>query len=766
MKLTINNLKYEELHRQAETEILYIIKSGSYVKIENAFYKLMPRDIVIINSGELFSIIPENESIIAHIQIEQKELDFVRKDLKFFCNSSIDRINDYSELRGTIRDLIKIFTNQNANTELRKKGMEYILLDCLIRNYIINDGPDQNKDKSEFLWNDVYAYIRERVDSPISLDEVSKMMFMSKSSFSRFFKQKTGMNFSKYLIQSRIDHAVIDLEKSEKSISQIASEHGFSNSSAFSSSFRKFKGISPTLFRSNFAEKNDESAVVSKPNVDNHLVNEESSRFTIKVDARKNEIVHLIWGESMGLGNARDLLDAYIQKQVLMIKNLLNAKYLTLNNILNLMISDDNNIVHYNLLERILAFCVESKIKPVFVLGHVNKRIVLSQDDVLKTWPDPRIKDEESLFLLFLKYIIERFGAQEVTSWILRVYYVDDYETKEEYLNRLKYIYVTVKQYLPDMLVGQCSYIVGSGQKFFSDDLIKLGFLPDFFSITAFPYEHYIYKSRYSSGNSTQAVNKYIIVDECKKINKELSKSELKNTKFYVSEWNLSISDRNAYNDSVGKAAHMLDTMIGLHGEIDFECYCGMFDLSYDYNDEKSVFFGGRGIISHKGILKPSFYALYFMSKLGKFLIRKSEGYIITTDGNGEYDIILTNAKRFREDYYRIPENNVVIDMLDDIYEDDLEQVYNIELTGLTDGDYLVKRHFLNEENDILSVLHDAGKDIQYKLEDFNYFRQKSLPEMKASYHQTENGNLDLTIIMKKNQIEWIHIAHTQFLKM
>ena len=52
------------------------------------------------------------------------------------------------------------------------------------------------------------------------------------------------------------------------------------------------------------------------------------------------------------------------------------------------------------------------------------------------------------------------------------------------------------------------------------------------------------------------------------------------------------------------------------------------------------VFFGYPAMVNDKGIKKPSYYAYYFLSKLGDTLLYKGDGYILTKSED-EYQLLV-----------------------------------------------------------------------------------------------------------------------------
>ncbi|MEN6452878.1 MAG: AraC family transcriptional regulator [Prolixibacteraceae bacterium] len=96
----------------------------------------------------------------------------------------------------------------------------------------------------------VNQYLYENLMNPIRIDDVARIVSMTPSAFSHFFKKRTQRSFSDYLTDLRIGYAARMLIETEKNISEICFESGFNNISNFNRSFRTKKGCTPSEFRS------------------------------------------------------------------------------------------------------------------------------------------------------------------------------------------------------------------------------------------------------------------------------------------------------------------------------------------------------------------------------------------------------------------------------------------------------------------------------------------------------------------------------------
>ncbi len=95
----------------------------------------------------------------------------------------------------------------------------------------------------------VLERLHQNFDHPIRLDELCKLANLSARSLHRLFVRHIGENFSDYLGRLRIGRACMLLVETERPISVIASETGFSNLSNFNRRFREARHMTPREFR-------------------------------------------------------------------------------------------------------------------------------------------------------------------------------------------------------------------------------------------------------------------------------------------------------------------------------------------------------------------------------------------------------------------------------------------------------------------------------------------------------------------------------------
>ena len=100
----------------------------------------------------------------------------------------------------------------------------------------------------------VKNHIATHITDDLRLEDLSSMIGMTPSAFSRFFKLHTGKNLSEYIVDIRLGNAARRLIDTTDTVSEICYCCGFNTLSNFNRLFRKRKGCSPTVFREKYCK--------------------------------------------------------------------------------------------------------------------------------------------------------------------------------------------------------------------------------------------------------------------------------------------------------------------------------------------------------------------------------------------------------------------------------------------------------------------------------------------------------------------------------
>lgn len=100
----------------------------------------------------------------------------------------------------------------------------------------------------------VCKFIEENISHKITLSDAAKLVSMSDSAFSHFFKKQTGISFITYVNNLRVAKACDLLANTALSASEICYDCGFNNKSNFIRLFHKRKNMTPIEYRNHISQ--------------------------------------------------------------------------------------------------------------------------------------------------------------------------------------------------------------------------------------------------------------------------------------------------------------------------------------------------------------------------------------------------------------------------------------------------------------------------------------------------------------------------------
>ncbi len=168
----------------------------------------------------------------------------------FFLTLTEDELRELSVTFKEIEQLNKVDTVEN-NVKLIAKILYLIPVFC---RSILNNHTKIIENRHNYNHADATAiiktmeYINEHYYEKILIDDLAKQANMSRSSYLRSFKQLTKQSPIEYVTHIRIEHAASML-LSDASITRVAQDCGFYDSSHFTRCFMKLKNTTPLAYK-------------------------------------------------------------------------------------------------------------------------------------------------------------------------------------------------------------------------------------------------------------------------------------------------------------------------------------------------------------------------------------------------------------------------------------------------------------------------------------------------------------------------------------
>lgn len=785
--------KSETTHLHQSIELLYILEGNVEVTVSENVYHAEPEDIIVINANKKHSYQAAGDILMAYFEIDFTQLcDILNtSQLLFWCNSVVDKNAAFEDLRSIMKQIFNQYYNKSEQGALVLKSYYYQLLKILTENFQVGSGYAQflnRRNKEEDRQEKIASYIGANYNKRISLQEMAEYLYMSVPYLSKYIKKQFGMNFSDYVSDVRLFHAMDDLLYTDSTITSVAIDNGFPSTNAFNELFKKRYNSTPTEYRKKMRRKMDreetaepEGSVEEKnrrineylegtaSDIDMQLTKENTLK-EIDVNRRRTYFRH--WDRMINAGRAADLLRYDMQEHVLILKDELGFERVRIWDLFDpeLLLNEADESGHYNFekVDKVFDFLVENHIAPYIEMGSKPRNIhktLMEQLVAQKREIQFQSSDEvKRFFRAFIHHLVNRYGVEELERWSFEQWNGEDFETdgaSDYFFSVFGALYEAVKAVSPATRVGGG----GIGIQYGNGNLTRLvrdweeqPHYPDFLSLYCYPYikgdEDGVAYARISS-------DREFLKNQLDMAKTVIADSALKDVEIHVSEWSFTVSSRNILNDSCYKGSYVMKNILDSLDMAGVLGYWNSSDIFAEFYDNPSILFGGCGLLSKEGIRKPSYYAYSFLSHMKKYLVEKDSNCLVTTDGHDNYFIVCHNYQHLNYKYYLKPEDKQDIDQLYQLYEDNQILQMDILLNHVKKGRYKVKCYFINDlHGSVQEEWKNMGKSVSLSKQEAEYLKRVCIPRIQIQEYTAENGRLEFEANMRPQEIRYIHVSY------
>jgi len=98
------------------------------------------------------------------------------------------------------------------------------------------------------------AWVQENPDRELTRDQAARLLGMAPASFSRFFRDRTGVAYSRWLARRRVEKAKHLLRETNASVLEVAERTGFGSTRTLERWFARREGVTPLEYRNGRGE--------------------------------------------------------------------------------------------------------------------------------------------------------------------------------------------------------------------------------------------------------------------------------------------------------------------------------------------------------------------------------------------------------------------------------------------------------------------------------------------------------------------------------
>ena len=261
----VMNIEEYPIHFHNDLEVVYVLQGS--VRLKNGYYNFDMRegDIYILNDREIHSYYTLGEPNVVLI---------LQLNLSYFCRYYEILRNSFfiTDMNGaedeSLEELQEILSRIALETLRGEQGYEkrivdlaHEMIDCLIQNFqyfVMEDGKFVHEPKhkgKEVLanrLNRITEYMYENYSRRLTLTEIAEREHLSIYYLSHFIKESTGLSFQELLNFIRVEESEKLLLGTDKKISTISMESGFSAVRYYLKYFIQWFGMHPEEYRKKY----------------------------------------------------------------------------------------------------------------------------------------------------------------------------------------------------------------------------------------------------------------------------------------------------------------------------------------------------------------------------------------------------------------------------------------------------------------------------------------------------------------------------------
>lgn len=776
MRLVVTNERIQKESRAENALLLFVLEGEIRLSVDHVTGLLRQEKIALVNPHQVVSYEADGDILLAKIPVLY---DFISAEACGFRVHFL-RNPDSAELVSIVKDMLTGSEYNINNKKIYEYDAAYFrMLGCLI-DHCIDTKTAEPDGRGDDRKNSILEYIHRNYSRQIGLADLSGYFHLSEGYLSHYFTKNIGMGFSQYLMRVRLQHIYDELLYSDKPITEISYDNGFFSISLFNRSFRRMYGQTPSEVRRHSQHpdsENTEKEEEIKTQVANYL---EKSSPEKKTDEELIRISAAALGEPdrpcwriINVGSASSLYSSALQSHIRMLHDAAGFRYARFWGLFSediFLRETEGWKVNYSKLERVFDFILSAGLKPFIDLEEKPERINQDTHRTVRFVKSGVVFESrlawERTFTGLLSHLVTRYGAEEMSGWKIEVgqyrYYPSSLDDEAYYFEMFEFVCRAVKTAVPGLETGGCiaseQLALGDKPDVFLNHWHSREIKPDFLTFMFFAYDtdpqnwlKYSERSR-----DSQAIRKMV-----EYVRNKIAWAGFNSDSLVLSEWNITVSERNLMNATAFKGAYVLNTVLGLYDTVRAMGYYMASDQNAEHFDSADFLFGGNGLVTKDAILKPAAYAFVFLNQLYPAVLTRGDWYIATSNGRNKYRILCHNLVMPNYKYYMTEEDKLDIRKMNSYFDETEPVQREFELTDVPSGKYRVRIQRVNPVyGSVLQAWREFGFVRNMSLNDIQYLQKVIGPKMELCEKESSGMVLKLGLRMEANEMALISVDY------
>ena len=710
-QISLNNIQFLSPRVNKGLQFLFVISGELTIEIDSRFFVLKEQDLLLINRNQLFQAKGNQTNCVLLLTISDSFMDQYYSEYRnsrFECFSQeidMGRETMLDQMRKLLVELMITYSRRDEGYQIEMQGFLCELLLILIRRFKQKGSAIEKLDIDDLRLTKIIEYLERNYHQVITLEDMAKKSYLSTGYLSRYFKQKMGMGFSRFLMNIRLKHSVKDLLYTNETISQISMKNGFANTKSFTNLFKEMYGVTPHVYRESHSKEQmdsfqsyhieDAETLIHSPEIlaqlgnllskHDQTYNNKESRFEeLLLDVSKPINKKLSRpNHVLIIGELKELLKEDVRAQVRMVKEEMHLDYVGIRHLLSgksitADVETDEVIATsspYFKSDVALNFMIKNGLSLFIRIDY--QEISANEENYFQKLYD------------FMKHCLQVYGASYLSTWYLIFYepYYSAVEAKE--LKRVYLImYDLLKKLVPSIHVGV--FFPFSFQDEKTSDPHKWLLTED----------HHIDFIGYHSNqndiidfqelsNDRFYLAKDYLKEKTEKIKSYLKKHQIEKPLHLIS-WNTLSGNTRFTNGTFFRAALVLKSVLDVVNEVESIGFWINTELHERAGKGQRIRMEGLELFHYFSGKRPAFFAMVFAKRLNGTVIVQGSDYLMMQNERG-YQLVLMNCTTINP-YYSIEE----------AFLQKLNKEILVKIIGLETGEYQIRKHIFDKDHGAL----------------------------------------------------------------
>lgn len=251
------------LHWHRELELIRVKKGTLEIYLNNVPYFINAHEHIIIQGGMLHRGVP-HDCVYECVVLDLFMLCRHKNDIAdSYIMPVINRksvinptVGENYELKTAIDCLFSELSSPKKSFELGIYSLLYRIFYLLYRDGTVTEAAKETRtEKQNRAVSKMLDFAQNNYSENVTLSQLAQVGSLSEKYLCRLFKDYTNMTPIEYINNLRIENACHLMIHSNLSVTESALESGFNDLSYFTRLFKRYKGVTPSVYKKSHNEK-------------------------------------------------------------------------------------------------------------------------------------------------------------------------------------------------------------------------------------------------------------------------------------------------------------------------------------------------------------------------------------------------------------------------------------------------------------------------------------------------------------------------------